>query len=513
MNLRASLIAGLAGCMVAVACGPEATTGEPGGGSVDAGVDATLAETGTGGEAGVPVTPPGAKCGVGGTCAGGLSCCDGICISTAADNNNCGACGKLCQEQGNAERTCVAGKCSFKQCKAGFSDCNGTTDDGCEASTSEDPNNCGACGNKCPAAANTRAVCNGGKCGLAACDNQYKDCDNKSTNGCETNLQTDVNNCNACGAICTVANAKAKCAAGACAIDTCNADFKNCDNNPANGCERNTKTDPNHCGDCNQVCSTRPNTAAVCTAGQCTTCNTGFLNCDGNLTNGCEVSGASNDLNCGACGTTTSNAQFCSGGNRLNCPNGTANCNKSPTGSNCEINIQSDRNNCGGCGTSCAAQGKPECRGGACASCDANVGNCDGNLANGCETFLINNRANCGACGNNCANAGQPECRGTTCTGCDPGFDNCDGSLATGCETPLENNRFNCGACGYSCPNNEGQPECRGTSCASCDANYANCNGDLNDGCEVDLLNDGNNCGSCGNFCPNGCDGNGNCNP
>jgi len=466
-------------------------------------------------EAGSPVTPPGAKCGLGGTCAGGLTCCEGTCIATDTDNANCGACGKLCQEQGNAERTCVAGKCTFKQCKTGFSDCNNTTDDGCEASTGEDANNCGACGNKCPAGANTRPICTGGKCGLAACDNQYKDCDGKTDNGCETNLQTDVNNCNACGTVCNLANAKAKCGSGSCGVDTCNVDYKNCDGNAANGCERNTKTDPNHCGDCNQVCSSRPNTAAVCTNGACSTCNNGFLSCDGNLQNGCETNANGNDFNCGSCGNTTTNSQYCLGINKINCPTNTANCAKTTSGSNCEINLLTNRTNCGSCGNNCgtpANGNKPECRNGTCANCDANFGNCDGSLATGCETYLISNRNNCGACGNNCVNQGQPECRGTSCTGCDPNYGDCDGNLNSGCEEYLPDNRYHCGGCGNNCPN-QGMPECRGTSCTGCDANYGDCDGDLNNGCETDLLNDGNHCGSCGNQCNNGCDGNGNCNP
>jgi hypothetical protein len=34
-------------------------------------------------------------------------------------------------------------------CNVGFANCNGTVNDGCETSTSNDTSNCGACGTVC----------------------------------------------------------------------------------------------------------------------------------------------------------------------------------------------------------------------------------------------------------------------------------------------------------------------------------------------------------------------------
>jgi hypothetical protein len=44
---------------------------------------------------------------------------------------------------------CSGGQCVITQCAPGFADCNGNPADGCEANLNSDRNNCGACGNHC----------------------------------------------------------------------------------------------------------------------------------------------------------------------------------------------------------------------------------------------------------------------------------------------------------------------------------------------------------------------------
>lgn len=75
-----------------------------------------------------------------------------------------------------------------------------------------------------------------------------------------------------------------------------------CDGDPKNGCETITDTDPAHCGYCTNACPARANGFPVCLAGKCRVgCNSGFDDCDGDESNGCEKVVTSDPANCGAC--------------------------------------------------------------------------------------------------------------------------------------------------------------------------------------------------------------------
>ncbi|GEM_PF-2383365 len=97
------------------------------------------------------------------------------------DNNNCGACGKVCQEgtkckSGSCESECgewesfCNGSClkladlhlsSCDSCAEGYCDTDGNLANGCEVnSKGNDVSNCGACGNVC----NGGEVCENGSC-------------------------------------------------------------------------------------------------------------------------------------------------------------------------------------------------------------------------------------------------------------------------------------------------------------------------------------------------------------
>src|SRR5580658_4910456 len=79
------------------------------------------------------------------------------------------------------------------------------------------------------------------------------------------------------GVVCSTQNiTNNKCVAGKC-DGTCNSGFADCDDNKQkDGCETNINTDPNNCGGCGNVCSNNHIATPTCVGGICTgTCETG----------------------------------------------------------------------------------------------------------------------------------------------------------------------------------------------------------------------------------------------
>src|SRR5262249_7711116 len=139
-----------------------------------------------------------------------------------------------------------------------------------------------------------------GTCGIM-CSAGYSNCDGNASNGCEVHSDSDLSNCGACGHVCNSTNGSATCTNGTCGI-VCATGYLDCDGNPNNGCEVHSDTDPSNCGACNHV-RTPPNAIATCTRGTCgINCNTGYKDCDGNASTGCEVHSDADTANCGACG-------------------------------------------------------------------------------------------------------------------------------------------------------------------------------------------------------------------
>ncbi len=179
--------------------------------------------------------------------------CNGNCLNFQADIANCGACNNACSTAPNAAASCNAGTCGIA-CNFGFGNCDNSAGNGCEINTQADINNCGACNNACPPVANGNRGCTAGNCGIASCNSGFSNCDGNGANGCETHLLTSTNHCGACGNACFVANGFPACSSGSCNIAACNSGFANCNGNAGDGCEINVNTNVNHCGACNNVC-------------------------------------------------------------------------------------------------------------------------------------------------------------------------------------------------------------------------------------------------------------------
>jgi hypothetical protein len=78
---------------------------------------------------------------------------------------------------------CVAGACAGWTCDSGYANCNGSWDDGCEASL-KTSQNCGSCGTPCTAGTHATASCATGSC-VRGCTAPWQNCDGDWANGCE----------------------------------------------------------------------------------------------------------------------------------------------------------------------------------------------------------------------------------------------------------------------------------------------------------------------------------------
>jgi formylglycine-generating enzyme required for sulfatase activity len=225
--------------------------------------------------------------------------CEGTCVNTSTDMNNCGECGIVCESNQYCAEGCYDILCTHTLCNEECID------------TSTDMNNCGGCGVVC----NSDQYCNEG------CINT---CPNTLCNGDCVDTSTDMNNCGGCGITC---NSNQYCE-GEC-IDICYATL--CGEECVD-----TSTNTNHCGNCGVTCN--PN--QDCCDGDCIDLNTPY-NCNACgdtcsteeecCTGECQTTDTT--LNCGACGNTCSTEEAC--------------CDSTCT------SIQ-DYTNCGGCGITCA---------------------------------------------------------------------------------------------------------------------------------------------------------------
>ncbi|MBI5513995.1 MAG: hypothetical protein HY909_09520 [Deltaproteobacteria bacterium] len=212
-----------------------------------------------------------------GACDGGYGDCDGApgngCeADLGRDPAHCGACATACPSGANSAATCGAGSCGLT-CDVGFTNCDGAATNGCEVDSTRDGANCGACGNACTAG----RTCQAGACTAAVCTAGLGNCNGSEADGCEVTLASNAAHCGACRNVCAFPNAAAECSAGACGWSVCNVGYADADGNHANGCEVNLNTDVNNCGAVGRVCATANGTPS-CVAGVCgvAACNAGY---------------------------------------------------------------------------------------------------------------------------------------------------------------------------------------------------------------------------------------------
>ena len=146
--------------------------------------------------------------GAGGTCTKVINAADPDSCTGDRSCSPAGLCAKRNGQSCAAAAECVSGHCASgrccnRTCTAACESCNLTGAAGTCATIpfTADADNCGACGARC-SSNHVARVCTGGRC-VGACDPGFGDCDgNKASNGCETALGTDANNCGSCGMKC-----------------------------------------------------------------------------------------------------------------------------------------------------------------------------------------------------------------------------------------------------------------------------------------------------------------------
>jgi hypothetical protein len=123
------------------------------------------------------------SCATNADCALGYSCCSGVCRNLNSDPGNCGLCGRVCQTSSQTTaNVCLDGTCT-PTCATGWGNCDGNGANGCERSL-RTLTDCNGCNASCDIA-NASESCATGTCSLVSCNAGFSTCDGSSQNGCE----------------------------------------------------------------------------------------------------------------------------------------------------------------------------------------------------------------------------------------------------------------------------------------------------------------------------------------
>ena len=245
----ASLQGGAAGSAAGAAgssageAGSAGTAGQAGQAGQAGAAAGAAGEGGAAGEAGTA--------GQAGGCNAGEKTCQNTCVSVSDPAYGCSDTGCDPCNLANATAACAGTSCSIESCTTGFADCNGSAADGCEAGLVDDSANCGACGTHCTGG----LVCIQSLC---SCDDNAP-CSKSGASGTCTNAV-----CSCGGATCVAGETCEKVQGS----DTCRClGSTNCSAGqvccPGSGC-KDLQTDKDNCGACGRTCS------QSCSNGVCT---------------------------------------------------------------------------------------------------------------------------------------------------------------------------------------------------------------------------------------------------
>lgn len=262
-------------------------------------------------------------------CATSQACCDGMCVFTQIDNNNCGACGAVC-----------AGTCSNGTCIPGNVDGGPGFDSG--------PQPMGDCHPSC--SSSTRC------CGTSCVSREQP----VGVDGRPSNVDdptSPFNNCNGCGLRCDPersiscsirpGGSTTECACGQfgeCALGEV------CANSGGSWQCVSLSSDPNNCGEIGHMCGA----GERCSGGNCVCGDTGASCGAGQSCCGATCIDTTSDAaNCGACGNAC-------GANAPNCQAGTCVCG---TGSGARACSPTSGSSLGEscCGGTCLANSATNC--------------------------------------------------------------------------------------------------------------------------------------------------------
>jgi hypothetical protein len=198
-------------------------------------------------------------------CKFGFHDCSGQCLADESADS-CGTRCTPCSRPTNGSATCDGFSCGI-QCNPGYHDCGGQ----CLPDASVD--SCGSSCSPCPTRPNSTRTCIAGVCGVS-CTAGYGDCDGSLANGCESSFATSLEHCGGCDRACSAANVSTPACAGGNCTGSCEPGFANCDSDlRSNGCETDLRTDVQNCGTCNRTCPSNQR----CVNGTCSTCNSAVL--------------------------------------------------------------------------------------------------------------------------------------------------------------------------------------------------------------------------------------------